>query len=133
MEEIENERFHDSGVGKWKANGGFTLGRRPRLLGQGEEEVFECERLRPHVAGPAWLEGMERACQCIEYRAPVRAVAFLHGETRGMSEGVRVFRYPFRLYMPIHQLGRRALSDEASFVQHAHAISESFEIGDLVR
>ena len=53
MEEIENERFHDSGVGKWKANGVFAWGRRPRLLGQGEEEVFECERLCAHIAGSA--------------------------------------------------------------------------------
>ena len=102
-------------------------------MGQGEEEVFECERLRAHIAGSSCGEGVERACQCIDHPAPVRTVALLYRETRDMGEGVHVFRYPFRLDMSIDQLACRALHDEPSFVQYPHAISESFEIGDLVR
>jgi hypothetical protein len=132
MEKIENEGFHDSGVGEWKANGVFTLGRRPRSWGEGEKEVFECERLRAHIAGSSCGEGVERASQRINHPAPVRAVALLHRETRDMGEGIHVFSHPFRLYMSIDQLACRALRDEPSFVQYPHTISESFEIGDLV-
>lgn len=42
-------------------------------------------------------------------------------------------RGKLRLHMPLDQFRRRALDEEAALVQHAHAVGEALEIGELMR